>query len=681
MPEKEEVRIKRINLVYPKRTVLISLTPRFEPALCSRCKAAQTLMLADDGLSRCLQCSLTATAGGRMTSTKIGELLRRKGILDVEKISKVLDKQRSGQSRQLFGEIAVEEKYCTSKQISEVIGEAYYCEYIPQNKVDQVAIKLISKDLCAEHKVFCFERENQRFLIGMVNPFDETALLSVCRAINREVVNITTFISTPEDFQLVMEHHDESKAIELKTKALELRRPEPELTAAVDFGEKEIEIEEQGNLRILSEDEETAIPAEAQKDITRQVGRIIREGIKHGASDIHLEFTEKNFLVQYRVDSDMTVPIYMVKKLGRYIINKIRNEAGIHINSQKDKRADGKLSINYDGKKYNMRVGLMPTIHGPMITIRILDRTSLFRDLRELGLSQRSFQLLTQAAFEYPNGLVMVTGPTASGKTTTLYTLISKLAETREHKIISLEDPVEYEIPGVNQIQVDANLRHRTYRALLPGILRMDPDICLIGETRDRVSAENVYTLSLYGKLVFTSLHANDSISAINRLINLRIEPYQIAATTRLVLSQRLVKMLCPSCKTSRRIAAEELTSMGLNYEFGYPAEINEPRKGGCSFCRNKGYKGRTTITEALEMTNHLEDLIIKKADKKQLLLQAMKDGMVTLKSEGLEKILSGITSISEVLRVTGKRQDPALTYKGKVIPENSLIQNFELVK
>ncbi|MCI0412775.1 Flp pilus assembly complex ATPase component TadA [bacterium] len=665
--------LERIHLILSRKSQgAITLFPLRKKKTCVKCQDRSTSFELDEPgevtkrVPKCLSCILYKDIHLRIKPPKIGDLLRDAGVITQDQINTVLTAKREQYPTKLFGEILVELRLFTPAQILAIFAFQYDIEYIDltPEKINPIALKSFPKskfkdgyprELYKQYQVICFDKHYQTYSIGMVDHLNDDALLAVARALGRTAVSITPFLISLNHFVALSED---------QTKALEVHQLSK--TTFVEPKEEVLDVEES-----FREMAETAYK-EDDAFIHEQFLRILREAIRSRASDIRYEFTDKVFRVRFRIDGKLTTFETYPKAMGRYILNKIRLESKVDVIRRKDERADGSFPINLDERTYNLRTCFMPSVYEQLCVVRILYRQELAKDLRQLGLSARSTRLLRDAT-ERPHGLVVLAGPMGSGKTTTLYSLIYSKSVDDTLAVVSLEEPVEFILPNITQIPIDGRQVHSSYESILPGILRVDPDIVMVGETRDRNSAENVYRLALIGKLVFTSVHANDSPGVISRFLNLGIEPYQIAASTILIISQRLVRTLCQNCKKEKEVSETVLRNAGFDYRYSYPASVYEAAVGGCVKCKGTGYRGRTAITEALEISSAIEKLILEKASEQEIRRQAIKDGMVTLKSEGLGKILESVTSIEEVLAVTGKQEDPTRHYQ---VEEEGNVEN-----
>lgn len=398
--------------------------------------------------------------------------------------------------------------------------------------------------------------------------------------------------------------------------------------------------------------QEDILGMENEAPIIKLVNHVLFQAIKQGASDIHIEPYEKDVRIRYRIDGVMYPTINPPKRAQAAITSRIKIMAGLNI-AEKRIPQDGRIAIKVSDKAIDIRVSLLPVTFGERITMRLLDKSKTFGKLPTLGFSPRDLKLLNHT-IEQPNGIFLITGPTGSGKTSTLYSILSEL-NTPEVNIITVEDPIEYQMAGIGQVQVKENIG-LTFAAALRSILRQDPDIVMIGETRDPETAQISIQAALTGHLVLSTLHTNSAPASITRLIDMGIEPFLIASTIIAVMAQRLVRRLCPKCKQVYTPPEEILKRLGISVE--QASKIKFFKAVGCQDCLNTGYKGRVAIFEIMSMTSRIARITMERADTAVIQEQAIKDGMTPLVEDGIRKIEMGITTIEEVLSVATVGQE-----------------------
>ena len=410
--------------------------------------------------------------------------------------------------------------------------------------------------------------------------------------------------------------------------------PESQIVAAID----RIYTHEGGRAAVAeggAEDSEAVIA----------VNDLMLQAVREGASDIHLEPTESCLRARFRVDGLMRVAREFPSQLHPSIVSRIKVLSQMDIGERR-KPQDGRFEIPVAGRNFDIRVSTLPINYGEKIVMRLLDKSKVKIDLQELGLDPDQ-QVLFKKHLYHPHEIILVTGPTGSGKTTTLYAALN-LINSIDKNIVTVEDPVEYELEGVNQVQVNPRAA-LTFASALRSILRQDPDVIMIGEIRDVETAEIAIQSALTGHLVLSTLHTNDACGSISRLIDMGIPPFLIASALGVVIAQRLVRMLCTSCRESFNPPTKVQAELGLEYD---PDRVFYQSKG-CPRCDNTGYRGRLAIYEILPLTSSLETLIMERASTNALYRQAQQEGMVSLRQSGIKKVLEGLTSLDEVMRVT----------------------------
>ncbi len=400
---------------------------------------------------------------------------------------------------------------------------------------------------------------------------------------------------------------------------------------------------------LISEIEETGDLLDETSDapIIKLVNLLLSHAIKDRASDIHIEPFQHSLKVRYRIDGMLYNLLNLPKRIQASLVSRIKVMAKLNI-AEKRLPQDGRIEVKVGDRSVDIRVSVIPTAFGERVVLRLLDKSNKILKLSDLGLEDRKIRLFNRL-IKSPYGIILVTGPTGSGKTTTLYAALLTINNS-EINIITIEDPIEYQIEGIGQIQVNPKI-DLTFANGLRSIVRQDPDVILVGEIRDRETAEIAIQSSLTGHLVFSTLHTNDAASAITRLIDMGIEPFLVASSVIAIVAQRLVRVLCPRCKEPYIPDDESLRDIGFNKNVVLEYELY--RRKGCPACMNTGYRGRTAIFEILVMDDNIKKLILRTTDANQINEEAVKRGMETLIQDGARKVLQGITTIEEVLRVT----------------------------
>lgn len=419
-------------------------------------------------------------------------------------------------------------------------------------------------------------------------------------------------------------------------KVMEELEAEGETTQTIDYN-------------TISEEDVLGIAQEAP--VIKLVNNILFNAVKKGASDIHIEPFEKELRVRYRIDGNLYTIMNPPKKIHGALASRIKIMSQLNI-AEKRQPQDGRIQIKVVNKAIDIRVSILPIVYGEQIVMRLLDKTKSFIAIEDLGLSDRDL-LVTKDAITEPNGIILVTGPTGSGKTSTLYAILYRL-NVQDTCIITVEDPVEYQMMGIGQVQVREKVG-LTFAAALRSILRQDPDIIMIGETRDQETAQIAIQAALTGHLVLSTLHTNSAAASVTRLIDMGIEPFLIASSLSIVIAQRLVRRLCTNCKVPYFPTPEELRRLPNG---GKALEGKELFKAkGCSQCLNTGYRGRLPIFEIMKMSQLLIKLTLERADASKIEEASVKEGMTTLVEDGIRKVLLGMTTISEVLSVASSHE------------------------
>jgi general secretion pathway protein E/type IV pilus assembly protein PilB len=409
-------------------------------------------------------------------------------------------------------------------------------------------------------------------------------------------------------------------------------------------------LDEENALQVVTEDGvggDNDLEAAEDASIIRFVNQVLKDAIELRASDIHLEPFEDELRIRYRIDGvlqDIPVPP-QIKKFQPAIVARVKILSHLNI-AEKRLPQDGRIKVRIDDAEIDIRVSIIPMLHGEAVVMRLLRQNSKLRGARDLGMNEREYQCLKRV-LELPHGIVLVTGPTGSGKTSTLYTALNEINDY-ERKIITIEDPIEYQLKGVNQIQVSEK-SGLTFARGLRSILRHDPDVILIGEIRDQETAQIAVQASLTGHLVFSTLHTNDAAGAVTRLVDMGVEPYLVASSLEAVLAQRLIRLLCPQCKKIDTSSAAQT----YKRKIGMPSDATVYCATGCRECRNTGYHGRRAIFEWMDTNNEIRELVLRNASTDLIRSAARRTGMRTLAEDGRRLVEEGITTIEEVLSVT----------------------------
>lgn len=525
-------------------------------------------------------------------------------------------------------ELLIGKSVLTRQQIIDALADEFNMETVDLDdiRVSHEAIEAVSRDLAERYKVFPIEIDGGQLELATSDPLDVDSIDSLSHVLK---MTINTRLAPPESIHTAINQYYES--------------PQAEGMEGL-FGE----IAEEADLQIeLPTGEEDGVKEE-EAPIIRYVHMLITEAIKRRASDIHMEPLEKRFRVRYRIDGVLQEVENPPKRLQPSIISRLKLMANISI-AEKRIPQDGRIQMKVGGKEIDLRVSCLPTVFGESIVMRILDKEGL-----NLGLPQLGFFSDDQATFErlvaMPDGIFLVTGPTGSGKSTTLYSALNYINHP-DRKIITVEDPVEYQMTGINQVQVRKDVG-MTFSAALRSMLRQAPNIIMVGEIRDLETAEIAVNASLTGHMVFSTLHTNDAPSAVTRLVDIGVKPFLVSASLRGALAQRLVRKICSNCKKPHVPTQQELNSMGVASS-SQMAEATFFMGEGCPKCSGSGFKGRMGIFEMFVITEEIQQMIYEGRTLVELRQKSREAGMRNMREDGWRKVAGGTTTIEEVLNVT----------------------------
>jgi len=547
---------------------------------------------------------------------KLGELLVEAGAITQAQLARALEEQKRTGER--LGAILAKQGVISDKDIASVIAKQLGIPFISlrKEKVNPKVLSMVPESFARRNLLIPIDIKDGKLLVAMADPLnvlvrDELALLTgydvdVCVAPSSEIK------------QLIEELSGVRGKVEALVREREEAREEPALP-------------------------DTEINDEELAPVIQVVNSIISQAIRRRASDIHIEPQSEGVLVRFRIDGVLRHVMELPKSVHALVTTRIKVMAGMNI-AERRLPQDGRIFISSDGSNIDLRVSTLPTIFGEKIVMRILNREDILIGLDKLGLWDDMLDEIRRLISK-PYGMILVTGPTGSGKTTTLYSILKEL-NTVEKNIVTIEDPVEYQLEGVNQVQVNERIG-LTFSNVLRNILRQDPDIIMVGEIRDVETAEIAVRSALTGHLVLSTLHTNDAPSAITRLIDMGVEPYLVASSLIGVIAQRLVRRICPHCKESRTVENGDIwVAEGLP-----PGSVYYVGKG-CEECGDTGYMGRTGVFELMLISEEIQRLTVERASASKIREQAIREGMVTLKDDGVRKIRAGVTTPSEVMRV-----------------------------
>ncbi len=573
-------------------------------------------------------------------TTKIGDLLLKEKLISPEQLNQALEHQKKYGGR--IGSILVELDFVTEDDITNVLSHQYGVPSINLDyfEIDPDVVKLIPLETAQKYQVIPLSRVGSTLTIATTDPSNVFAM--------DDIKFMTGFNIEP----VIASEGAITRAIEKyygTPHAIELKKVYDQLTIEEKKDEFDLEVEEEQEQMDVDELQRSSEEA----PIIKLVNLFIADAIKRAASDIHIEPYERDFRIRFRMDGVLYNIMAPPMKLKDALTSRVKIMAKLDI-AEKRLPQDGRIKVKtrLEGKKIEIdfRVSCLPTIHGEKIVMRLLDRSKLMLDMTKLGMEPPSLKFFEDAITK-PYGMVLVTGPTGSGKTNTLYSAISRL-NTTDVNIITAEDPVEFNLGGINQVQIHEQIG-LTFAAALRSFLRQDPNIILVGEVRDFETAEIAIKAALTGHLVLSTLHTNDAPSTINRLLNMGIEPFLVSNSLLLVAAQRLIRKICNNCKTEVKVPKKSLVDLGFTPEEASSVTVMHGQ--GCEHCNNTGYKGRIGLFECMAINEEVSELILIGASARELKRKSIELGMLTLRRSGLLKIKEGITTIDEVVRETVK--------------------------
>jgi type IV pilus assembly protein PilB len=568
----------------------------------------------------------------------LGQILLSHNALTVEQLRQALEIQHQTNGR--LGRVLIETGVITERDLAKAVAQQWGLPYteLGEDSVDPNAVKMIPPYMAKRHGVIAVDRRHDHLVVAMPDPSNVVAIddIRLLTGLNVEII-----IASPEDIARLQTRFG-SVALDVD-EMLKSQLGEKVDAQIMQDGEgsggEDVSLD---RLRSMTE----------EAPVVRVVNQIIQQAIKSGASDIHIEPHRRDVKVRYRVDGLLQDIMSPPKQIQAALTSRVKILASLDI-AERRLPQDGHIHMRVEGKELDFRVSTLPTVQGEKIVIRILDSGKTKAPLNKIGMPAHVLESW-ERLIEKPYGMLIVTGPTGSGKTTTLYTSLERI-NTPERNIVSVEDPVEYQIARVNQVQVNTKAG-LTFAAGLRSILRQDPDIVLIGEIRDRETAQIAVQASMTGHLVLATLHTNDAPGAATRLADMGVEPFLVTASLIGVLAQRLVRVICPTCKEAYTPPADALRRLGLD-----PAQYGELelyRGKGCEACRNTGYRGRTGVYEIMVMNDRLRALVLSGSSADQIRAAAREDGMQTLRDDGVHKVIEGITTVEELLRVVFVNED-----------------------
>jgi type IV pilus assembly protein PilB len=569
-------------------------------------------------------------------SSRLGEILVKEALINADQLKQALDYQKKNGGR--LGTCLVKMGLIADDEITAILSRQYGVPSINLKfyEVDPAVIKLVPQETAVRYQIVPLSRVGSTLTIAMTDPTNVFAMddIKFMTGFNVEPVVAS---ETAVD-EAISKFYGAAQSVD------ELDRVMKDLTEE-DADSLELSVEE-------SEMDAAALERAADEaPIIKLCNLILTDSVKRGASDIHIEPYEKEYRVRFRVDGVLHNIMNPPLKLKDAITSRIKIMSKLDI-SEKRLPQDGRIMIKYmkDGKKKELdfRVSTVPTLFGEKIVMRLLDKENLRLDMTKLGFEIDSLQKFERAILR-PYGMVLVTGPTGSGKTNTLYSSVARLNQP-DTNIMTAEDPVEFQLPGINQVQMKEQIG-LNFASALRSFLRQDPNIILVGEIRDFETAEIAVKAALTGHMVLSTLHTNDAPSTVSRLMNMGIEPFLVATSVNLICAQRLIRRICTQCKEPLQIQPQALIDAGFTPEEASKTVVYHGK--GCAACSNSGYKGRVGLYEVMEITDELRELILVGASALELKRKALELGMITLRRSGLTKVAAGMATMEEVLRET----------------------------
>ena len=567
----------------------------------------------------------TATAAA--TNEKLGELLVREGLITQDQLRKALLEQKNTGMR--LGYNLVKLGFVEETEISKMLARQYRMPAVDLSRfeVDPKILKLLPPDVANKHTVLPLKREGRTLTVAIADPNNVTAIEDI------------KFITRCDVFPVIAGEYTLRNAIE---------RYYQQSDAQLQTLLKDIEAAE--DLEVVAEQVDEDVKAQDLADdapVVKLINGLLTDAVKRGASDVHFEPFEHELRVRYRVDGVLQDVMKPPVKMRAALTSRVKIMAQLNI-AERRVPQDGRIKLKFGSKVIDFRVSTLPVLFGEKIVLRILDKGNLALDLTKFGFEPKAEQDLMRAILN-PYGMVLVTGPTGSGKTTTLYSALSRI-NTVEVNILTAEDPVEYNLLGINQVLV-RNEVGMTFAAALKAFLRQDPNIIMVGEIRDLETGSIAIKASLTGHLVLSTLHTNDAPSTVTRMVDMGIEPFNVASAVNLIVAQRLVRRICADCKQEHQYTPEEIHAFGIAQ--AEAQKLTLFKGAGCDTCGGTGYKGRQGLYEVMTMSSPLRRMVLKGASTEELREEAVKEGMLTLRMDGMVKVKRGITTLEEVVKET----------------------------
>ncbi|TWU33762.1 GspE/PulE family protein [Novipirellula artificiosorum] len=565
------------------------------------------------------------------------DLLLKKGIISLDQLSEAEEIAKNTKAD--VGDVLVQLEYATPEEVAKALADFHKIPFVDlrQERIPESVIELVPESVARENTILPYSEDTGSLRILISDPFDLGTIEKLRFILNRTIE--TALAPKSAILGAINQYYGQVEGESADSMLQEFT------DTAIDF--TETSDADSDNM------DETVDDSSAP--VIRLVNLMIQEAVQLRASDIHVEPFEERVRIRYRIDGVLVERESVPRRMLSAVIARIKILSKIDI-SEKRRPTDGRIKITVGDKQLDLRVSIIPTNHGQSCVMRLLDKDNIKVGVRQLGLSERDFRNFN-SLIRRPNGIILVTGPTGSGKTTTLYASLNALNRP-DRKVITAEDPVEYYLPGINQVEV----RHKIgldFALIIRAMLRQAPNIILVGEMRDHETASMGIQASLTGHLVFSTLHTNDAPSAISRMVDIGVPGYMVASSVIAVLAQRLVRTICPRCKVRYQPSESVIKDSGLPPEMVKQAEF--ARGKGCPYCGRKGYRGRIGIYELMLVNNRLRELMFKGKDTNVIRTEAIKNGMSTLYADGMLKVIRGITTFEEVYRVAKRTEQEDL--------------------
>ncbi len=598
-------------------------------------------------------------------SAKLGEILVRENLISAQNLREALDYQREHGGR--LGYNLVKLGLISDDMITAVLSRQYGIPSVNLDlfQIDESVLRLIPQEVAQKYSVLPLSRVGATLTLAMVDPTNVFAMddIKFMTGLNVEPV----VVAEASVQQAIAKYYGTSREIELASVSVEEAAFEGAVKSSngrgggitdadlVSLDSIDFDVDRTEDVEVLDDNEEIDLTTLSRMSedapVVRLVNVLLVDALRRGASDIHIEPYEKELRIRFRIDGVLYDVMHPPLKLRDALISRVKIMSKLDISEKRlpqDGRIKIKVKVDTRARELDFRVSTLPTLFGEKVVLRLLDKENLMLDMTKLGFEPDSLTKF-QRNIAKPYGMVLVTGPTGSGKTNTLYSALQSL-NTIETNIMTAEDPVEFNLMGINQVQMKEQIG-LNFAAALRSFLRQDPNIILVGEIRDFETAEIAIKAALTGHLVLSTLHTNDAPSTISRLMNMGIEPFLVATSVNLIQAQRLIRRICKDCKTQHPTPPEALIDVGFSAEEA--AKIKTYKGKGCSTCNNTGYKGRIGLYEVMEITDEIRELILIGASALELRKKAIDDGMISLRESGLHKIRSGVTTLEEVVRET----------------------------